>query len=131
MKKVLAVLAICAIAGCTNKEEQALAGAENFLDAYLANDYIKAAECCTGDLKAELDNVLADFRQLDSNVRALLVSECSQYRAEVGPVERIGDSDTIKVNYRIIKGESDTQVTENVITSSLKVVDGKIMEIGE
>jgi hypothetical protein len=131
MKKVLAVLAICAIAGCTNKEEQALAGAENFLDAYLANDYIKAAECCTGDLKAELDNVLADFRQLDSNVMALLVSECSQYRAEVGPVERIGDSDTIKVNYRIIKGESDTQVTENVITSSLKVLDGKIMEIGE
>jgi hypothetical protein len=131
MKKVLAVLAICAIAGCTNKEEQALAGAENFLDAYLANDYIKAAECCTGDLKAELDNVLADFRQLDSNVRALLVSECSQYRAEVGPVERIGDSDTIKVNYRIIKGESDTQVTENVITSSLKVLDGKILKIGE
>ena len=131
MKKVLAVLAICAIAGCTNKEEQALAGAENFLDAYLANDYIKAAECCTGDLKAELDNVLADFRQLDSNVRALLVSECSQYRAEVGPVERIGDSDTIKVNYRIIKGESDTQVMENVITSSLKVLDGKILKIGE
>ena len=131
MKKVLAVLAICAIAGCTNKEEQALAGAENFLDAYLANDYIKAAECCTGDLKAELDNVLADFRQLDSNVMALLVSECSQYRAEVGPVERIGDSDTIKVNYRIIKGESDTQVTENVITSSLKVLDGKILKIGE
>lgn len=131
MKKVLAVLAICAIAGCTNKEEQALAGAENFLDAYLANDYIKAAECCTGDLKAELDNVLADFRQLDSNVRALLVSECSQYRAEVGPVERIGDSDTIKVNYRIIKGESDTQVLDNVITSSLKILDGKIMEIGE
>ena len=131
MKKILAVLAICALAGCTNKEEQALAGAENFLDAFLANDYAKAAECCTDDLKVELDKVLTDFRQLDSNVRALLVSECSQYRAEVGPVERIGDSDTIKVNYRIIKGESDTQVTENVIASSLKVLDGKIMEIGE
>ncbi len=131
MKKILAVLAICAIAGCTNKEEQALAGAENFLDAFLANDYAKAAECCTDDLKVELDKVLTDFRQLDSNVRALLVSECSQYRAEVGPVERIGDSDTLKVNYIIVKGESDAQGVGDAITNSLMVVDGKILKIGE
>lgn len=123
MRKILFILAICSLAGCTNKEERAVESAGVFLDAFLANDYQKAAGCCSDTLKVEVDKAFERFRQLDTNIRALLVNECQQYRTEIGAAERIGDSDTIKVNYKIIKDSS--------ISGYLKVLEGKILSIGE
>ena len=131
MKKTLFALAICILAGCTNKEKLAMEGAGNFLDAFLANDYNRAAECCTDGLKPEMIKAFEGFQQLDSNVRVLLVSECSQYKVEIGAVEKINDSDTFQVNYRIVKVEAEPQADDTFISSSLKVVDGKVFMLGE
>ncbi len=131
MRKIFFALAICTLAGCTNKEKLAMEGAGNFLDAFLANDYNRAAECCTDEFRPEILKELESFRQLDSNVKALMVSECSQYKAEIDAVENIDDSDTFKVNYRIIKAVAEPQANGAFISGSLKVVDGKIFMLGE
>lgn len=132
MKKILFVLAICLAAGCTSKEKQAQAGAQNFLDAFLANDYNKAAEFCTDDFKIDFDKVLEDFKDLDTNVRALLISECSQYKAEIGAAQSINGTDTFSVNYKIVPVAADENAADKgFLSSSLKVVDGKVYRLGE
>lgn len=132
MKKILFILAVCLLAGCTGNEKQAHQGAQQFLDAFLANDYDKAAEFCTNDFQIDFEKVVANFRTLDTNVRALLVSECSQYKAEILSAQSINGTDTFKVDYRIVKAQADTASANNgFIESSLKVVDGKVYQLGE
>ena len=132
MKKILFILAVCLLAGCTGNEKQAQQCAQQFLDAFLANDYDKAAEFCTNDFQIDFEKVVANFRTLDTNVRALLVSECSQYKAEILSAQSINGTDTFKVDYRIVKAQADTASANNgFIESSLKVVDGKVYQLGE
>ena len=131
MKKIFLALAVCLAAGCTSKEEIAQAGAQNFLDAFLANDYEKAAGFCTDDFKVNFDRVTEDFRNLDTNVRALLVSECSQYTAKVVAAQNLNGSDTFKVGYKIIKAQASWDSIDNFITNTLTVVEGKVSRLGE
>ena len=51
MKKVLFIFAICILAGCANKADKAQKAAEQFLDAYITNDFTAATELCSEDFK--------------------------------------------------------------------------------
>ena len=132
MKKILAILAAGLIAGCTDVEKVASDNAQNFLDAFLANDYDKAAMMCTDGFKEDFNKVVKDFRELDTNVRALLVNECQQYRAQINSVERVNTSDTFKVEYRIVKAAQDSlSVETEYIDSNLTLVGDKVSGLGE
>lgn len=132
MKRIFIVLAICMAAGCTSKEQQAKEGAQMFLDAFLSNEYDKAALLCTDEIKEDLNRAFADFKNLDSNVRALLVNECAQYKAEIASVTRINGSDTFKVEYKLIKANSDSlSLDSSCIESNLTLTGGKINRMGD
>lgn len=118
-------------AGCTNKEQQAQKGAQMFLDAFLNNEYDKAAVFCTDDIKEELNRAFEDFKNLDSNMRTLLVNECAQYKVEISSVARINESDSFKVEYKIVKATADSLASESgCIESNLTLVEGKVSRIG-
>ncbi len=119
MKKILVVFAAFLAAGCVSKEEKAQAAALQFLDAFLANDYEMAAGCCAEPLRQDLIVATAKFNELDSNVRALLVEECSKYEAEITGAARVGKSDTVCVEYRI-----------GYIEGTLSVMGDKIIRLG-
>lgn len=131
MKKIFLALAVYMAVGCTSKEEIAQIGAQNFLDAYLANDYEKAAGFCTDEFKLEFEQVIADFRTLDTNIRALLVTECSKYAAKVVAAECINGSDTFKVGYKIVKSQPTGDSIDNCFTNTLTVIEGKVNRLGE
>lgn len=132
MKKTLAIVALClAAAGCANREKQAQACAQEFLGSFLSNDYNAAAECCTGSFREEFVSSTASFRDLDSNVRALLVNECGKFRAEVLSAQRKEDTDTVIVDYRIVRKADSLAFERGAISGTLVVVDGKIASQGK
>ncbi len=117
-------------AGCTNIEKQAQVSANGFLDAFLSNEYEKAAEYCTEEIKGEFAKATADFKTLEPSIKELLVSECSKYGAEVTGVARINKSDTVEVSYRIFKKTDSLSFEKGSVTGTLNVVDGKISRLG-
>lgn len=119
MKKILVVFAAFLAAGCVGREEKAQDSALQFLDAFLHNDYERAAGCCADPLKENLIQATSRFNDLDSNVRALLVKECSKYEAEIISAGRVGKSDTVLVDYKI--GD---------VEGTLSVLDDKIIRLG-
>lgn len=132
MKKILAILAVSLLAGCADKGKQAAENAHNFLDAFLANDYDKAAQMCTDDFRSEFNVVVKDFRELDDNMKELLVNECRQYKAQTGTVQRVNGSDTFKVEYKIVKAEPDSITVETTyIDGMLTIVGDKVAGLGE
>ena len=132
MKKLLLVVAITLAMGCSNKEEQAQVCAQQFLDAFLANEYDSAAKLCTDDFKDEFTRATEDYRNLSDDIKALLVEQCNSYKAVVTSVERINSSDTFVVNYNIVKPAADSAAFEKgIISSSLKIVDGKVQQLNK
>lgn len=127
MKKILAAVALClAVTGCTNKEKQAQACAQEFLDSFLSNEYDSAAECCSGSFKDEITASTANFRNLDTNVRALLIKECGKFKAEILSAQRTDGTDTVTVGYRIVRKADSVAFEKGAISGTLVVVDGKI-----
>ena len=132
MKKILAILAAGLLVGCTDVEKQAADNAQNFLDAFLAIDYEKAAQMCTDDFRNDFNRVIKDFKELDTNVKALLLNECQQYRASISSVGRVNKSDTFVVEYKIVKAVPDSlSVQTNSINGTLTIAGEKISSLGE
>ena len=129
-RNIVAAAFVLLAAGCTNMEKQAEASANGFLDAFLSNEYDKAAEYCSQEVKSELDKATADFKTLEPSIKELLVSECSKYGAEVTGATRINKSDTVEVSYRIYKKADSLSFEKGTVTGTLHVVDGKISRLG-
>lgn len=123
-------LALCAAVSCTSKTDRAREGAQNFLDAFLANDFNAAAACCTEGFQGDFNATTESYRNLDGQIKAFLQEECSRYRAEIASVERVNESDTFLVNYNIVYISPDSlQMKKGTINSTLTVVDGKVDKI--
>lgn len=129
-KNVMAAALVLLAAGCTNMEKQAQASASGFLEAFLSNEYDKAAEFCTEEVKGELSKATADFKKLEPSIRELLVTECNKYGAEITGVARINKSDTVEVSYRIFKKADSLSFEKGTVAGTLNVVDGKISRLG-
>lgn len=77
---------------------------------------------------------MEDFSKLDDSVKILLKEQCSQLKAEVVSVERVNESDTFSVNYNIVRvcpDSSGVAAEQGLITSTLKVVDGKVASLNK
>ena len=132
MKKLLLVVAVTLAVGCTNKANQAQECAQQFLDAFLANEYDAAAKLCSEDFQVDVIKATDDYRNLSDDVKQLLVEQCSSYKAVVTSVERINSSDTFVVNYNIVKPAVDSAAFEKgIISSSLKIVEGKVQQLNK
>ena len=132
MKKLLLVVAVTLAVGCTNKANQAQECAQQFLDAFLANEYDAAAKLCSEDFQVDFIKATDDYRNLSDDVKQLLVEQCSSYKAVVTSVERINSSDTFVVNYNIVKPAVDSAAFEKgIISSSLKIVEGKVQQLNK
>ena len=127
---ILAMACILLAAGCTDKEKLAETAAAGFLDAFLSNEYDKAAEYCSEELKGEFLKATADFNSLEPSIKELLVEECNKYGAEITETTRINKSDTVEVNYKIFRKADSLSFEKGAITGLLQVVDGKVTSLG-
>ena len=134
MKKLLLAVAVTLAAGsCTGKADKVQECAQHFLDAFLANEYDQAAKYCTQEFEVEFSKAVEDYRNLSDDIRSMIVAQCSNLKAVITSVERVNSSDTFVVNYNIIKAAADTAAAyeEGVITSALKIVDGKVQQLNK
>lgn len=132
MKKLLLAVAVTLAVGCTDKTNQAQESAQQFLDAFLANDYDAAAKLCSEDFKVDFAKATEDFRNLGDDIKAIVAQQCSSYKAVVTSVERVNSSDTFVVNYNIVKPAVDSTAFEKgIISSSLKIVEGKVQQLNK
>lgn len=133
MKKLLLVIAATLAIGCSNKTNQAQECAQQFLDAFLANEYDVAAKYCEPEFEKEFSKALDDYRNLSDEIKNMVVTQCSRLKAVVTSVERVNSSDTFVVNYNIVRTAADTTAAfeEGVITSTLRVVDGKVQKLNK
>lgn len=128
MKKGLFILAMCVLAGCANKEEQAQMAAGAFLEAFIANDFQAATQMCSENFKEEFEKSVSDFENLPDQVKQMLKEQCSQVKYEIVSVARIEKSDTFVVNYNIARVQEDTSSfqMQPLASSTLKIVGGKV-----
>ncbi len=133
MKKLLLVIAVTLAVGCTNKTNQAQECAQQFLDSFLANEYDSAVMYCAPEFEEEFLKAVDDYRNLSEEIKNMVVTQCSKLKAVVTSVERVNSSDTFIVNYNIIKAVADSTAIfeEGVITSSLRIVDGKVQKLNK
>ena len=132
MKKLLFIFAICILAGCANKADKAQKAAEQFLDAYITNDFTAATELCSEDFKELFGKTIKDFESLDPQIKEMLKEQCAQLKYEISLVERVGKSDTFNVNYNILKNTTDSSSFQYpLITITLKIVGGKVARLNK
>lgn len=132
MKKLLFIFAICVLAGCASKADKAQNAAQQFLDAYITNDFSAATEMCSDDFKELFGKTIKDFESLDPQIKEMLKEQCAQLKYEITLVERVGKSDTFNVSYNILKSIPDSSsFQDSVITSTLKVVGGKVAKLNK
>lgn len=134
MKRLFILLAVCILAGCTDKTKQAQECAQGFLDAFLANDFSNASAFCSEDFSADFKKAIDDFENLDDSVKMMLQQQCSMLKAKVNSVQRVNESDTFVVCYNIVKSVVDSvgnQTEEELIVSGLKVVDEKVVSLNK
>lgn len=129
MKKIFLVLVVVMAFGCTSKSDMAQQSAQNFLDAFLANDYSGAAGYCSEDFQADFQKIIEDFQNLDEPTRNILKEQCSLYKAQIEGVERVNESDTFKVNYKIVHISPDNSSFEQEVAAqnTLRILDGKVI----
>ena len=125
MKKVLFVFALCVLAGCASKTDKAQKAAEEFLGAFLQNDYKTATQLCSDEFQQEFGKTIGDFENLQEPVKQMIKEHCSQLKYEISSVERINKSDTFNVNYNIIKALPDSSsASQQIFATTLQVVNG-------
>ncbi len=132
MKKVLVIVAICALVGCTSKASKSEDCAQGFLKAFLANDFSGAVAFCSDEFKVEFGRAMEDFTKLDESVKFLLEEQCSKLEANIKGVERLNESDTFIVRYNIVKNIPDSSTvaqSKELFASELKVVEGKVVAL--
>ena len=118
--------------GCASSADKARESAEEFLKAFLANDLAGASAMCSEDLGEDFIKAMEDYNSLDESLKEMIHKQCSQLRAGVVSVERLNESDTFKVYYNIIREFPDSAGNcrpQEVISSSLKVVGGKVVSL--
>ena len=128
MKKAFSILALCLLAGCANKADQAQNCAGKFLGAFLGNDFDGATQLCSESFKPEFGKTMDNFRNLNSQVKEMIQEQCSQLKYEITSVQRVNKSDTFMVEYNIRRVEPDTAAfrQQELVTGTLRVVGGKI-----
>lgn len=132
MKKALFIFAICVLAGCASKGDKAQKVAEQFLDAYISNDFAAATEMCSDSFKELFSKTVKDFESLDPQVKEMLKEQCAQLKYEISLVERVNKSDTFNISYNIIRVLPDSSsFRDSVMASTLKVVDGKVARLNK
>ena len=132
MKKALFIFAICVLAGCASKADKAQKVAEQFLDAYISNDFTAATEMCSDGFKELFGKTVKDFESLDPQIKEMLKEQCAQLKYEISLVERVNKSDTFNISYNIIRVLPDSSsFRDSVMASTLKVVDGKVARLNK
>ena len=133
MKKVLFIFAMCVLAGCANKDDNAQKAAEEFLGAFLQNDFKKASQLCSDEFQQEFGRTIKDFENLDNSAKQMITDYCAQLKYEITLVERINKSDTFNVQYNIVKAlpDSSSIPSQQMFSTSMQIVKDKIAKLNK
>lgn len=102
--------------------------AKEFLGAYLSTDFSKAASYCTDKLSGELKESIKEVDNLNEQLKKQITANAAEFVPQLGSIEKIGNGDTLIVNYSIIKNtpDSTSETNTNIITSKLSLVKDDI-----
>lgn len=112
------------LAGCSNGEKPQK-NATEFLEAYFATDYTKAASYCTPELAEDFTQAVKELEELSPEVKELMKRHTRNYAPKILSVEEPKGKDTVIVSYSIIKrAEADSISTggETIIEKQLSMV---------
>ena len=96
------MVVLISVSSCGNKSDEARIQAVEFLDAYFKVDYLRAAEYCTEELKAEIIKTIEQIESLEPSVREMVIQNTSQTRTEIVSVDTESRKDTVIVHYKVI-----------------------------
>ncbi len=112
------------LAGCSSGEKPQKS-ATDFLEAYFATDYAKAASFCTPELAEEFTQAVKELDELSPEVKELMKRHTGNYTPKILSVEEPKGKDTVIISYSIIKrAEADSISTggETIIEKQLSMV---------
>lgn len=102
----LAAVLATVFAGCSSQKPEKVA--EDFLNAYFAAEYEKAAEYCTPELGNDLMSALEQTQALDEAIRANIQKYTKFYKPQVVKTQQPSKKDSVIVNYIVINTAADS-----------------------
>ena len=111
------VSALCAsllLFSCADNSIKASDVSLDFLNAYFATDYSKAASYCDDSLSSKLLEACKNFEILDSTIKADIISSSKNIKFSINNSNKINDS-LMEVSYQ-------TEITSNTAPVESKMV---------
>ncbi|MEG0517373.1 MAG: hypothetical protein RR555_00710 [Bacteroidales bacterium] len=98
--------------------------ATDFLTAYLAADFNKAAGFCTNQLSGELKEAVKEIENLDEPLKKQIQASTATFAPQIDKIEKLGKGDTLIINYSVVSKDIDStsNIVADVIKSSLMIV---------
>lgn len=98
--------------------------ATDFLNAYLAADFTKAASFCTDKLSGELKEAVTEVEQLDETIKQHIRNSTGKFTPQIDQTHKSESGDTVIVNYSILEKQSDSTLVpgSNLVKSSLSLI---------
>lgn len=96
--------------------------AEEFLNAYLSNDYAKAASFCTLSLSGKLLEAVEEIEHLQQDMKDRIANTTKHLTLKIDNVEKQGNGDTLLVSYSIHKPAPDSTLRQGIVQSVLSLV---------
>ncbi|MFA6677556.1 MAG: hypothetical protein WCS34_08225 [Bacteroidales bacterium] len=133
MKKFIVILVSAACAGlllvsCNDNRTKASDVSLDFLNAYFSTDYNKAASFCDDSLSSKLLEACQNFENLDSTIKADIISSSKNIKFSINSSKKINDS-LMEVSYQA-EITSDTAPIESKMILKKSDETWKITELG-
>lgn len=97
--------------------------AEDFLNAYFAAEYEKAAEYCTPELGNDLLDALQQAKALDESIRTNIQKYTKIYRPQIIKTSEPAKKDSVIVNYVVLaSGPDSCSIPQQIKESRVHIV---------
>ncbi len=98
--KIILAAAAFTVTSCNNEKPESIA--TDFLRAYFATEYEKAAQLCREPLSSSLIQSLDEAQLLDSTTKAKIILHTRYYEPVVTSTQPSANGDSITVYYNIV-----------------------------
>ena len=124
---VVMFMTVVAVNSCGNKGEDVRITATDFLNAYFKVEYVRAAELCTDELKADIVRTMESLESLEPEIKEMVIRNTAQTTTEIISIDTESKKDNATVIYKIVLPNFPEGI-ENTL-SLVKV--GKVWKISD
>ena len=124
---VVMFMMVVAVNSCGNKGDEVRITVTDFLDAYFKVEYVRAAELCTDELKADIIKTMESLESLEPDIKEMTIRNTAQVTTEIISIDTESKKDNATVIYKIVLPD----FPEGIERMLFLVREGKVWKISD